>query len=276
MIDADSHSFARTGRVMFTPAATRCEHIINKVKDVVETSTLHAIFDVVHNQGNNDVCVTEFCAALGGVMCRPLDYDTAMAMMNDTKCDTHVDYISLIRESHNLNKYKLRPTIRTYKKVVFLPGSNLYDTAVDHDLIHKAVNEGAVIKPHPITNWNALHHIQNTFGKQNVLNPKVSGWDLLVNAEDVFVASTSELFLYAIAHDKKISSIDIPTMLNTSYRIPFDYLQQHNWSADRMNDMFNSKLSGLFFADNYTEDDIKYYVAQLEKRYATSDNNSNT
>lgn len=266
---ASSHILSRTGRVVLSDSAKPCEKLIHKVDQLIVPTKLRALFDVVHDGGGFDVGVTEFCAALGGVYVRPLKYDIAKDMIADIQCEAYIDYAKIIREATNLNKYRLRPVLRTYAEVVFLPGSNLYDSAVDYAVVDKAVANGAVIKPHPITNWSVLAELQTKYGKDKVLNPKSSGYELLLAADTIYVGSTSELFMYAIAHDKKIVSTDKSTKILTSYRHPFEYLQSRNWSVNALNDMFNSKNSGIFFEHPDVEKDVKHYLKEVEKRYET-------
>ena len=51
------------------------------------------------------------------------------------------------------NKYNLQWNTEFYDKVIFLPGSNLLckGTVIDYRRVKKLVDEGYVIKPHPIT-----------------------------------------------------------------------------------------------------------------------------
>ena len=67
------------------------------------------------------------------------------------------------------NKYNLQWNTEFYDKVIFLPGSNLLckGTVIDYRRVKKLVDEGYVIKPHPITAHVYIADLKRRFGAEN-------------------------------------------------------------------------------------------------------------
>ena len=59
--------------------------------------------------------------------------------------------------------------------------------------IRKLVDEGYVIKPHPITAHVYIADLKRRFGAENVLNKKEGGYELLLNCKEVATAPNSEM-----------------------------------------------------------------------------------
>lgn len=109
------------------------------------------------------------------------------------------------------DKYKLQDVDSRWenrKKVCFLPGHNMLDVAsieVIARLMHE--DQDAVVKPHPITNDEALGYIKTRLGASRVAPKDVSGDYLMKNCETAYVTSASEIAITATALGKKVVNI---------------------------------------------------------------------
>lgn len=101
------------------------------------------------------------------------------------------------------DKYRLRKVRGQPKFVIFMAGTNIWNEITDTDRLKNAVNQGAFLKPHPITARPMLAYLNKQFpGK--VLSENHSGYNLLDGADIVGAFTNSEMGLSAIARDKKV------------------------------------------------------------------------
>ena len=109
-----------------------------------------------------------------------------------------IDRERIDRIKSNLrNKYHLRHVEEEYDKVVFPPGTNLLskEKCVHWGRIGQCVEEGYVIKPHPITTELFVAKLKRKFGKDKVLNKRSGGMELLMKCSDVATMPNSEMGL---------------------------------------------------------------------------------
>ena len=97
------------------------------------------------------------------------------------------------------DKYRLRTALERHDFVVFLPGTNIIDQAFDWDLGKQAVQQGAKLKPHPLTSVSLMRHLKNMYGDDAVLDKRMSGHELLAGADIVGCCANSEMGIAAIA-----------------------------------------------------------------------------
>lgn len=103
------------------------------------------------------------------------------------------------------DKYSLRKKRSSPEFVIFLPGANIYADIIDEEKVKKLVKEeGAVIKMHPLTPDGLKTHLLYTYGKQNVIEKKQSGHELLESAKKVGFSYNSEMGLAAICKGKEV------------------------------------------------------------------------
>lgn len=172
------------------------------------------------------------------------------------------DVISrILAQDKNMDKYRLirQPFFGEVDSVVFLPGSNIYSTVVNLDIVTEAVKNGALVKPHPVTNGDILEQQKQLWGS-SVLSSKISGWDVLTKASTVYCAGNSEMGIYAVMLGKDIISYEkFQTNRNPAYRPLFNLVLNHEDPYQALNNVFNSHKSGIFFVwDN--DQKIKAYL----------------
>lgn len=118
---------------------------------------------------------------------------------------------SRLQKYNTLDKYKLdrNISIPNAKRVVFVPGSNIFSDTVSKELLARLLweNEDVYVKFHPFTHEGTIRALCSDFGYDRFIDPKESGWEYLANAEEVWSTSTSEMGLYAVLFDKPVHNI---------------------------------------------------------------------
>lgn len=107
-----------------------------------------------------------------------------------------------------MDKYELNKNIKTYRKIIFLPGSNAV-RYIDQPKLQYLLNEDDewVIKPHPVTTDNIIRDIGSMFGYHRVIDPKQSGITLLNKASIIACTSSSEIYIVARLLGKPVINI---------------------------------------------------------------------
>lgn len=126
------------------------------------------------------------------------------------KSDVEIDKERLQKIKNNLrNKYHLKEIEEEYDKVVFPPGTNLLskDRCVHWGRIEQCIEEGYVIKPHPITTELFIAKLKRKFGKDKVLNKRSGGMELLMKCSHVATMPNSEMGLIALLLKKHLRMI---------------------------------------------------------------------
>lgn len=108
------------------------------------------------------------------------------------------------KDKYRLTRYRGKPI----KRVVFLPGSNLFDDLVDMNRLEAEVKKGALIKPHPLTFHTLIHRLEKEFGEDQVLGHRVRGQEILESATHVSVTSNSEIGIKALLMNKEVQILD--------------------------------------------------------------------
>lgn len=120
------------------------------------------------------------------------------------------DAVAAIMARPQMDKYALSATKGPLpERVVFLPGTNLFDSAVSRELLVAAMTRypDLHIKPHPMTNERTLRTLGRLFDYERVLEPMASGWDYLQAARHVYVTTATEMGLYAVLLGKRVHNI---------------------------------------------------------------------
>lgn len=105
------------------------------------------------------------------------------------------------------DKYKLRKARVKHDFVLFLAGANILNKAVDWDKIEACVSKGAKIKCHPLSSRDLVALLHKRYGRDNVLDKNLSGYDLLETASQIGCAENSEMGLIGIAKGKTLHDI---------------------------------------------------------------------
>ncbi|ADO83806.1 hypothetical protein [Ilyobacter polytropus] len=147
---------------------------------------------------------TEFFGGMGGVMIKPQNFTRQMkqyhqAFLDDTPIK--IDFSKLIDSAGD--KYFLEEIEEMPEKVALLCGSNFLGTHTKKELINEAVNQGAMLKPHPVTTEDVLELLNRTW-KGKVYGPMQSGFTLYKKAKEIWTTRFSEFSLFAILEGKSL------------------------------------------------------------------------
>ena len=146
-------------------------------------------------------------------------------------------------DKYSLKKYRGEQ----HDFVVFLPGTNIYADVVNEGKLHNAVKQGAKIKMHPLIAKSLQTKLKLTFGKENIIDNKVSGHQLAENAKIVGCCKNSEMGLAALAKGKAVYLFDKEDLKRT-----YTYTDLYNniWvngvpNVNRFKSILSAKYSGL-------------------------------
>ena len=114
------------------------------------------------------------------------------------------EYIFKDLAENSVDKYRLRRVKEKHNFVIFLPGTNIINEALNWDKLDNAIKQGAKLKCHPITAPGLVANLKHRFGAENILDKKLSGHQLLADAQIVGCCENSEMGLVALAQGKKV------------------------------------------------------------------------
>ena len=116
------------------------------------------------------------------------------------------------------DKYKLNKSNIEHPYVIFLPGTNILFDVIDEKKIKDAVEkDGAKLKPHPLTSPFAVSYLKDKYGKENLIDRKLSGHNILKKSKIVGTCSNSEMGLVALAQGSKVNIFDKRHMVEKTY-----------------------------------------------------------
>jgi len=240
---------------------------LNFIENECKKRGIELLFDLNDMESKRDALIyTEFFGGMGGVMLRPQNFVRQMKIYTQAHKDPEkrtTDFSKLVAAAGD--KYELEAQGETRKKIVLLPGSNMLGTHTDKGLIEAAVNQGAFLKPHPITDKRVLGLI-NEFWPGKVYNSETSGFYLYSNAQEIWTTRYSEFSLFATLEEKKINFIDDDLVdKRGSYKGLNLFLEINNCRNKKaLNNVLNSNKSGIFFKEHNSEADIIEFLDFFE------------
>lgn len=258
----NENQFSRTGTVIPNERVRKSHELLQYAMDKMNERNLTCLFDMTHNNGG-EYALHEFCGALGGISIRYLDlkvyYKCIRAAITDQ--DNCYNYSQQLVDSANVDKYSLRTAWTHYDDVVFLPGSNIMHSTVNFDRVDRAVEHGAIIKPHPVTNASDMYWLRERYDPDCVLSAKLSGGELLQNCKRAYMAKNSELWFLAIAYSKGMRNIGV-THHTEVYRPVIDTIINHPQYDPKvgLNRVFSSKYSGIYFSKEQIDNNLDFYL----------------
>jgi hypothetical protein len=216
---------------------------------------------------------------LGGMMVAPQSSEIAARMLQyelDNPTSSTYNVVPEIFNRQKLDKYKLDDAVSkpNATKIIFPPGSNIVRECLSRDTVSHAMfdDKSIVIKPHPMSLDETLRDFGLAFGYDRVIPPKESGMKYLLNAEEVWVTTATEIGLYAILLGKPIHNA---TVYAFESRGAYSHFYRFLWklSIDDRNktltQLLNSPYSGFFHPNdpNYEEKMKIYFEKVMELRY---------
>ena len=192
--------------------------------------------------------------------------------------DIEIDEVRVNRIIKNLrNKYHLKVPEETYDKVIFPPGSNLLckKDCVHQGRIKNLVDKGYVIKPHPITAPIFIAKLKRKFGKENVLDKKSGGMELLMNCSHVGTMPNSEMGLIALLLKKHLSMISYTKKEREKSLLTYESIYQACSNKDghiAIKKILSAKNSGIIFSfDTDAKQRLELYLNNFWEYKKTND-----
>ena len=152
------------------------------------------------------------------------------------------------------NKYHLKYTEEEYDKVVFPPGTNLLtkkEPCVHWGRIGALVEEGYVIKPHPITTGLMVAKFKRKYGKDKVLDKKSGGMELLMKCSHVGTMPNSEMGLIALLLKKDLKMISYSKKEREKSLLTYESIYHacaNRNGHEAIKRIFSARNSGIIFA----------------------------
>ena len=170
--------------------------------------------------------------------------------------------------NQNADKYNLQTTDIDYPYVVFLAGTNILEEITDDVKLLKAVKEeGAKLKPHPLTSPFTMSFLKAKYGKDSLVNKNLSGHEILNRAKVVGCTTNSEMGLIALAQGKRVNLFDRPKIACKTYTHIYKVLFEQGYPV--INDfkrLLSATNSGLIYhATEQPEERIKNFFHYFNK-----------
>jgi len=146
---------------------------------------------------------------------------------------------------NSVDKYRLRKAKEHYDFVIFLPGTNIINDALNWDKMENAIKQGAKLKCHPITAPALVANLKHRFGAENILDKKLSGHQLLSQAKIVGCCENSEMGIVSLAQGKTTYLFG-----NGHRHLTYSALYNTIWKngkpdVNKLKAILSSKYSGL-------------------------------
>lgn len=197
----------KIGNVSRAPALSKLKDMAPHVYDAFDGEVL---FDIYYDGGRDFKSITFTEIFSHGLLISPCNDDMRYSMtLHALSDDDPAVPAERILGWGRIDKYQLRKRLsrKPVPAAVFLPGTNLLSDKVNWAQVQAAVDEGALVKMHPITSAGWERRLKREFGSRLVSKGE-SGFDLLSAAERVYTTSNSEMGLLAILMDKPVNLVE--------------------------------------------------------------------
>lgn len=158
-----------------------------------------------------------------GLYVYPMGYETsARLMQNAVEAEMEKD-LTGVKVPTLEDKYVLREADKTYKKIIFLPGSNMLHI-IDFNEVERLLHndDSIMVKPHPIMTIEGLRLLAAKVGFDRIINPKESGIGYLMDCEEAWGTANSEIGMRAA-----LMGIPYKDVTNTQYYPNMTYAPIH-------------------------------------------------
>lgn len=260
------------GRIGAEFAGKRGSHLkcLSSFEDLIrEHAPLPTSSDVARTQPAyfNEFTYTE---CMGCLWVTPQSSEIAARMMLKASQDTRTRAFDVYSRLTPRDKYDLgsTPPPPASKTIAFVPGSNCFKDAVSREQLTRLLHStDALVKLHPLSNFDLVRDLGREFGYHRLLDPKDSGFYYLDQAETVWTAATSELGLYAVIQGKPIFNLTTYHFEARSSYSPFYFLLWSKSVEERrelLRRMVNSPYSGFVHPDDpNVVDKLREYFKEI-------------
>jgi hypothetical protein len=210
---------------------------------------------------------------LGQVWVTPQSSEVAARMLEAAAADPRRWPFRIEDHLPVRDKYQLEAPVSRPRKIVFLPGGNIFEDGVSPELLRRLMHEDAevVIKPHPITGIDVVRFLGRAFGYHRVFRPELGSAALIPNLDTAHVTASTEMGFYALLAGARIRNI---TRYPFEPRATFTPFYRLLWArapdAARklLLKVLGSPLSGFFHVDDPDlEEKVEvFYAAAMRMR----------
>jgi hypothetical protein len=167
-------------------------------------------------------------------------------------------------------KYKLLEFKEPLDKVIMLNGSHWIFDSADWNLINEVMSDGITkIKVHPATSEATQKWMEDKYGKDRIIDRYISGFQVMLNSETIYITSLTEFNIWCIIYGKKIKSLQPKNRkLNTIFEVLHDSISDNiEENKILLNKLLNGK-SGLIFPQyninwkNDMKELVDYYIEE--------------
>jgi hypothetical protein len=244
-------------------SVSQCSEVGARLRNVASDHGLTLDYDQSNSTHILGLRYTEIFASLGGVLVGPKDLDKSMnmlahAILNDKLTPDgqvlcNANFISSMGDKYVLVDFEYDYP----EKVIILPGSNLLETCVDKVALNRAFDQGAWVKPHPLTNRAHRELFKREYGAR-LLPPNYSGATVVKNSKVIYTSGSSELTLMAVLLGKEVIEIGQGDPLG-GYLTIWKFLSLFYNKRFYLNKLLNSTASGIFFPHSTDEEFDEYF-----------------
>lgn len=222
-------------------------------------------YDVSYGGHPHELKYSEFMAGLGGAYSTPCCGKMIDFMWkNQYDTSNNVDFAEYIDDRHD--KYMMASyDIKPMKALVVLPGSNIITKTVDKVMLNGAVDLGAYIKPHPMTNDDIIDRLNQEYPGR-VLPRLYSGFKAMEKSKLIFGTGASELALYAMLLDKYVIDISNNIPGGGYFDVFKRVMRMDGNQKENLNYILNSPYVGIFLPGHHKKPSEWFDLYQKELR----------
>jgi len=239
---------------------------------IIEKAPKPISYDVDSTQPVNftEYSYTEY---LGGIMINTQSIDiNARGLQLSSEIDSEYDNTENLKKVMK-DKYILESINNEEypKHVCFFAGQNMFDI-MSKEIISRLAfeNDEFYVKLHPLTDDIQSGNISRIVGWDKIINPKLSGFELLKNCEVAYTSTASELCSAAVIYGKKVVNVSDFFTESIGIYYPINRILTIDGinSKKMLNNMINDKSSGLLFPwmEDIEERIDLYFKRTLELR----------
>lgn len=262
-IKSSSLQIHKIGFLSRSEANKKSEELASVLIKKCKKYKIKLTYDVSYGGHPQELRYSEFFAGLGGLQIGPCDGNLIRLLLTKKYDESNnIDYSTFLSEN-TYDKYLVHDyDISDMRGLIILPGSNLLSRTVDKRKLNAAVDLGAKIKPHPLTQEQDLTMLYSEYGYGIVLPSLYSGYKAMYHSNVIYSTGTSELGLYAMLLKKRV--IDIGTEFKAGgYNDCFYRTVDATNQKEALNQYLNNPGSGIVFKEEQIDPYLELYQETL-------------
>ena len=255
MGDAAAHFF-KSGNILRSKKNSEVEKLITLLPNKGPKNT-NIEYDLWYDVGGKNIKGFVYTDSMTNFMyIRPANkYHNKLIMNKAAQTPITSDGLYLFEKLKEecTDKYSLKKrNIPNHKFVIFLPGTNIFNSVVDVPKLHRAVKQGAKLKMHPISASGLETYLRREFGDDVIIDKKIAGHAVLDNADIVGCCTNSEMGIAALAKGKTLYIFDKDDTIRTYTTIYSALKDDKGYSQNKLKAILSCDYCGLvpYFSNN--------------------------